>query len=201
MQRLIAAYITHGSRKGECRTVREFISEFRGLSGTAKQKAVLKATGLSQKPLTCLIDGERINQEAVERLLCSMKEQSKPVKPPMLGVIGKDHMRRRFEALGCEMESFAYKKVVDDTDGIPWVVETAFAWHPEATSRRLVTGVNWSPGIVNPFRTLGPIGTSLDTILTQQRVNNDEPVILVLHMACARVRYTDRGKSAVVVNS
>ena len=64
-----------------------------------------------------------------------------------------------------------------------------------------VTGVNWSPGIINPFRELGHFGQSLDTILSQQRADRDEPVILVLHMACPRVEYTDRGKSSVVVQS
>ena len=39
---LIAAYITNGGK-----TVREFVSEFRGLSGTGKQKAVLQDTGMS----------------------------------------------------------------------------------------------------------------------------------------------------------
>ena len=79
------------------------------------------------------------------------------------------------------------------------LVETAFGWCPEGESRRLVTGVNWSPGIINPFRELGHFGQSLDTILSQQRVDRDEPVILVLHMACPRVEYTDRGKSSVVI--
>ena len=97
------------------------------------------------------------------------------------------------------MESFQYKKVLGTTDGVPWVIETAFGWCPQAQSRRLVTGVNWSPGIINPFRELGEFGASLDTILSQQRADHDEPVILVLHMACPRVEYTDRGKSAVVV--
>ncbi len=64
-----------------------------------------------------------------------------------------------------------------------------------------MTGVNWSPGIINPFRELGRFGRSLDTILSQQRVDRDEPVILVLHMACPRVEYLDRGKSSVVVES
>jgi hypothetical protein len=99
------------------------------------------------------------------------------------------------------MESFDYRRVMDTTDGVPWIVETAFGWCPEAHSRRLVCGVNWSPGIVNPFRELGRFGESLDTILAQQRASRDEPVILVLHMACPRVEYTDRGKSAVVVRS
>jgi len=64
---------------------------------------------------------------------------------------------------------------------------------------RLITGVNWSPGIVNPFRALGPYHQSLDTVLSQQRADRDEPVIVLLHLACPRVEYTDRGKSAVVV--
>ena len=61
--------------------------------------------------------------------------------------------------------------------------------------------LNWSPGIINPFRELGSFGRSLDTILAQQRAGRDEPVILALHMVCPRVEYTDRGKSAVVVKS
>jgi hypothetical protein len=98
------------------------------------------------------------------------------------------------------MESFQYKRTGGCTDNIPWVIETAFGWCPEEGSRRrLVTGVNWSGSIVNPFRVLGRFGASLDTILSQQRADADEPVILVLHMACPRVEYLDRGKSSVVV--
>ena len=73
-------------------------------------------------------------------------------------------------------------------------------WCPQIDGRRMVTGVNWSPGIVNPFRQLGRCGDSLDTVLQQQRCGRDEPIILVLHMACPRVEYTDRGKSAVVIS-
>ena len=129
-----------------------------------------------------------------------MKVNSKPVKPAALGVIGKDHFRRRFEIIDCEMESFEYRKVTDTSDGVPWVVETAFGWVPEAEERRIVTGVNWSPGIVNPFRHL-KLGASLDTYLSRQRVDDDEPVIIVMHMACPRVEYLDRGKSSVVLQS
>lgn len=194
LERLIAGYIANGREI----TVRELVSEFRGLSGTAKQTAVLKTTGLSREPITCLVDGDRLDRALVERLLGAMKENSKPVKPPMLGVIGRDHFHKRFAAIGGEMESFDYRKVMDTTDGIPWVIETAFCWCPDLTERRLVTGVNWSPGIVNPFRELGTFGYSLDTVLSQQRADSDEPVIIALHMACPRAEYTDRGKSAVV---
>ena len=184
------------------RTVRELVSEFRGLSGTAKQKSVLGATSLAREPLTTLVNGSDLDRGAITRLLEAMKANSRPVKPTGLGTIGRDHFKRRFESFGCEMESFDYRRVMDTTDDVPWVVETAFGWYPESkVGRYLVTGVNWSPGIINPFRELGRFGQSLDTILSQQRAERDEPVILVLHMACPRVEYTDRGKSAVVVRS
>ena len=130
-----------------------------------------------------------------------MQENSKPVKPAALGIIGKDHFHSRFAGIdGFEPESFQYKRVTDTTDGVPWVIEAAFGWiDRDDASRRLVTGVNWSPGILNPFRELGQFGSSLDTVLSQQEADQDEPIILVLHMACARVEYTDRGKSAVVI--
>lgn len=201
LERLIAGYIAHDAAGVSQRTIREFVSEFRGLSGTAKQKAVLGMTGLSREPLSALVNGNGLDAGMVETLLAAMKQHSKPVKPGLLGNIGRDHFATRFAAAGCEMESFHYKCVMDVTDDIPWIVETAFGWCPEAEGRRLVTGVNWSPGIINPFRELGSYGKSLDTVLSQQRVDQDDPVILVLHMTCPRVEYTDRGKSAVVVRS
>jgi hypothetical protein len=42
-------------------------------------------------------------------------------------------------------------------------------------------------------------GESLDSVLERQRAGRDEPVVLALHLACPRVDYTDRGKSAVVI--
>jgi hypothetical protein len=199
LERLIAAYLAHDQDQGgRQRTAREFIAEFRGLSGTAKQKAVLDATGLSREPLSRLTgDGRNLNKEMVGKLLAAMQANSKPVKPKALGIIGEEHLRKRFEAAGCEMESFQYRKIEDD-DGLPSVVETAFGWCPDAPGRRLVTGVNWSAGIINPFRQLGAHGQSLDTVLSQQPAASEEPVILVLHQALPRARYTDRGKSAVV---
>ena len=130
-----------------------------------------------------------------------MRANSKPVKPQGLGIIGKDHLLARFGTIeGFEPESFQYRKVVEIEDGVPTVIETAFGWIDDFDmARRLVTGVNWSPGILNPFRELGSFGDSLDTVLTRMKSARDEPIILVLHCACPRVEYTDRGKSAVVV--
>jgi hypothetical protein len=182
--------------------VREFVSEFRGLARTAKQKAVLEATGLSRAPLSSLRNHTGVDADVVCRLLAAMQASSSPVKPDALGIISEAHFRTRVMEAWCDMDTFAYRRAVGITDGLPWVIETAFGCLQEGVARpyrRLATGVNWSPGIVNPFRQLGAHGASLDTVLTQQRASECEPIILVLHIAYPRVEYTDKGKSAVVI--
>jgi DNA topoisomerase VI subunit B len=205
LERLIAGYLKHDKTIGRDRTVRELVAEFRGLSGSAKQKAVLEATGLSRAPLSQLVKEQAIDREAVEAILTAMKAESRPVKPDMLGIIGKQHFEMRFAEAGYEMETFDYRREMAVDDGVPWVLESAFGYCPgteedehKHSGRHLITGINWSPGIINPFRTLGRFG-SLDSLLSEQYVRWNEPVIMVLHLACARVEYTDRGKSAVVL--
>jgi DNA topoisomerase VI subunit B len=198
--RLVAGYIAEDADKGTDRTVRAFLAEFGGLTGSANQKKVLDATGLARVNLSALRDGDDLNRKLTARLLGAMKAQTKPVKPDRLGVIGQQHLATRFKALGCEMKTFNCKKVLGETDGLPWVFETAFAWCPSlGNERRLITGVNWSPGIVNPFRQLGRLGEGMDGILKGRWAGPNEPVVLLLHVACPRVQYTDRGKSALVM--
>jgi DNA topoisomerase VI subunit B len=198
-ERLVAAYLAHDADSGRERTARAFVAQFRGLTASAKQKAVLDATGLARAGLSALRNGDGLDRGRVAALLDAMRKHSKPVKPLQLGVIGRDHLAARCKRLGCAMESFQYKRVVGETDGLPWMAESAFAWRPDAEARRLITGVNWSPGIVNPFRQLGRWGQSLDSVLEQQQAGREEPVVVLLHLACPRVSYTDRGKSAVVI--
>jgi hypothetical protein len=184
------------------RTVREFISEFRGLSGTAKQKTVLDAVAASRISLAEFFgNGDHVDTDAVAKLLAAMQEHSRPIKPKDLGPIGKDHLLARFEAAGVAPESFDYRKAELEHDGVPYLIEFAFGYCPEGTDgRRIVTGVNWSASVgTNPFRNLGAGGESLDSILAQQRAGRDEPIVTVLHLACPRVEYLDRGKSSIVV--
>jgi DNA topoisomerase VI subunit B len=201
LERLVAAYIARDADNGRERTVRELVAEFRGLSSTAKQKTIAAVTGMPRARLSDLWDGVELDTVAIETLLKAMKAESRPVKAADLGVIGREHLAQRLAGMGCVMESFDYRKKDGIQDGVPWVIETAFGWLGDdaAAVRTLVTGVNWSPGIVNPFRELGRFGQSLDAVLEQQRAGRREPLVLVLHMACPRVEYTDRGKSAVVI--
>jgi DNA topoisomerase VI subunit B len=198
--RLLCAQIAHDADSGRERTVREFVSQFDGLTATAKQKALLEQLGLHRVGLSVLRNGEGLDHGKATALLAAMRAQTRPVKPAALGVIGKEHLTRRFQGLGCEMGTCDYRKVTADGGGMPEVMETAFAMRNDADAgRRLISGVNWSPGIINPFRQLGRGGESLDTILEQQRAGPGEPVVVLLHLTCPRPSYTDRGKSAVVL--
>jgi hypothetical protein len=202
LRRLMGAYIGRDQDRGrEPRTVREFVSEFRGLSGSAKQKLVLDKVGASGLLLPAFFgDSSTVNNRGIAKLLAAMRQQSKPVKPENLGLIGKDHFAERFAAAGADPRTFKYRRALGESDGLPDVIETAFAWCPDGeNSRRIITGVNWSVAVSNPFRSLGAYGESLDSILTEQRCGSAEPIIFVLHLARPRVTFTDHGKTTLAI--
>jgi hypothetical protein len=201
LRRCMAAHIAH---RGDI-TVRELVSEFRGLTGTAKQKQVLAETGASHVSLHRFFGEQKANTKNIARLLAALKKHSKPVQPAVLGIIGKEHFFRLMGVAGGDPKTFTYRCIAGETDGIPRVVEFAFGVHRDGfsasrgPSRKVITGVNWSPGIDNPFRKLGRSGKSLDGLLAEVRANTSQPVIAALHVACPRVAYLDRGKSTIVV--
>ena len=86
---------------------------------------------------------------------------------------------------------------VDEETGLPFVVETAFGVRSDDDGLRLVTGINWAPTLVDPFRDLNKYGLSLGRLLGQLHISRDDPVTFVLHLACPHLNYTDRGKSSL----
>jgi DNA topoisomerase VI subunit B len=200
LRRLMGAYIALDQDHGrDPRTVREFIAEFRGLSGTAKQRLILEEASASRLSLPEFFGNG--NDGRMAKLLAAMQRQSRAVKPKEIGLIGKDHLAAKFKAAGADLETFRYRHILGETDGVPHVIETAFGWRPDgANERRIITGVNWSPAIGNPFRSLGSYGESLDSILAEQRSGRDEPIVFVLHLARPRMEYTDHGKTAIAID-
>jgi len=198
--RLMAAYVAKElDSKREPRTVREFVSEFRGLSGSLKQKSVLEEVDASRLSLRAFFgDG---NHRHAAKLLAAMQKHTRPVAPKDLGRIGEDHLRARFVDAGADPKTFKYSREFVVEEGLPMVVEMAFGFCPKGDEREIVTGVNWSPAINNPFRKLGPYGESLDTYLAQQRASlHNEPITLLIHLASPRVDFTDRGKTAIALH-
>lgn len=199
MRNLIAAYVAAEEYGAPARTVREFIAEFRGLSATAKQKAILERLNLAGVYLHDLVKGGDIDRVIVSTLLAAMRAQSKPIKPVQLGVIGEDHIKTWLEKRGAQLRTFQYKRIadLDDKTGLPFVVEIAFAVRGDRKPREIVTGINWAPTLANPFRQLAGYGVGLDGLLNELHINAGDPVTFVLHLACPHLPYTDRGKSSL----
>jgi DNA topoisomerase VI subunit B len=203
LERIIAAYIAHDQDHGTTRSVREFVREFRGLTGSVKQKRVLDETGLARVPLSDLANGDGLRRDVTTQLLESMQTHTQVVKATQLGVIGRDHLAERFEDMECDMDSFAYKRLSQMDNGVPMVIESAFAWKgPDSEDRRrMITGVTWSASIENPFRSLGnAYGDGLAALLAQRYAGPTDPIVVFVHVSCPRVRYRDRGKTSVILN-
>jgi DNA topoisomerase VI subunit B len=206
LQRYLAAHVARDSDLKRHRTVREFIAEFRGLSGTAVQRKILAEVGCSHQSLEQFFGVDQVNRSGIAKLLASMRKYSKPVVPKHLGVIGAAHFKQRFLAAGGNAETFKYEQRKGITnDGIPYVVEVAFGLHQSSltqgpsVSRKFITGANWSAGINNPFRAFGSTGEGLENTLAKVRANASQPVICALHLASAYIQYADRGKSSIIL--
>jgi DNA topoisomerase VI subunit B len=207
LQRYLAAHVARARDLGRRRTVREFIAEFRGLSGTAVQRKILTEVGCSHQSLAQFFGADQVNRVGVAKLLAAMKRHSKPVNPARLGIIGAEHLKQRFLAAGGNPDTFKYqqRKGVSG-DGIPYVVEFAFGLHQSGlaqsgarVSRKFVTGANFSAAIGNPFRRFGSTGEGLDSTLAKVRANATAPVICALHLASAYIQFADRGKSSIIL--
>jgi len=179
----------------------DFVGEFRGLARTQTQKAVCDAVGASRWSLDQFF-GNGTDLHRTGKLLDEMKRHSNAILPKALGAIGQEHLAANFESFGVDLRSFEYKTAAFNCDGIPYLVEAAFGYRADVTAkdfvkRRIITGINWSVAIGDPFRKLGPDDESLGEILTDQRAGEEEPIVFALHVACPRINYLDRGKSSV----
>jgi hypothetical protein len=205
LQRYLAAHVARDRDLKRQRTVREFISEFRGLSGTAVQRKVLEEVGCSHVSLAAFFGVEKVNRAGIAKLLASMRKHTRPVAPKHLGIIGEDHFKTRFLAAGGNADTFRYEQRKGFDGDIPYVVEFAFGLHQSgldasgAVPRKIMTGANWSAAISNPFRSFGTTGEGLESTLAKVRANAREPVICALHLAHARVQFADRGKSSIIL--
>ncbi|HEX7602273.1 MAG TPA: hypothetical protein VF316_11735 [Polyangiaceae bacterium] len=208
MERLIGAYINDERENGGAsRTVAAFLAEFDGLKRSAKQAAVIERAGLKRTQLSDLASGGTMRSVLIDKLLAAMKEMTKPVNPSRLGQIGRAHFEKRLREFGCKPESIVYKAIKRIAGGVPSVVESAFGVGESALApldtgerRRIHPGVNWSPGIKNPFRAFGATGEGLEGLLERLFVGAREPVVFALHLASPRVQYSDRGKSSIVMS-
>ena len=136
--RLISAMINADRRRGRVRTVRELIAQFRGLSGTAKQKVILTQLGLARATLEDLVGADgALAHDRLDRLLRVMCAESKPPKAEALGIIGKDHFVARLPVGDLGRASFEYRKRIDPDPSSPRIAEIGFAFDEDKLWSRL----------------------------------------------------------------
>ena len=131
LQRYLAAHVARDRDLGQRRTVREFIAEFRGLSGTAVQRKILTEVGCSHQSLAQLLR-RRPGQSRRRRQAAGGDEAATASRsrPSISASSAPSISKQRFLAAGGNVDTFKYqcRKGVTD-DGIPYVVEFAFGLH------------------------------------------------------------------------
>ena len=190
---LIAAYITkeRASARANAKTVREFVSEFRGLSATAKQKDV--SAPWTGKHLAEFVTAGDLDPEFVRDLLARMQAGSKAPPPLTLGLVGKEHLTRWMVSHGVSAESIRYIRKVG-VDGLPYALEVAFGVNDDSDSvRRIVTGLNWSPVVG------GDPDPTLRSAVASARFDAHDPVTLLVHISRPRFAFADRGKTRLAL--
>jgi hypothetical protein len=185
-------------------TVREFIAQFRGMSATDRQKHILRELRAAHMSLQEFFGSEaQVNHERMKKLLGLVQKHTRPVRPELLGVIGEEHLRRLMTGVGGELKGFKYfASPGRDADGVPYMVEIAtcpykrWVTGKEAPERKLITGINFSATLENPFSTFRGM-EGMEEILTELRAGKYAPVIVSVHYASPHIEYLDRGKSRI----
>ena len=195
----------NGQRSRKKITVREFAAQFRGMSATEKQKQVLGELGVAHMSLARFFGSDtHVNHERMKKLLTLLQKHTRPVRPELLGVVGEDHLHKICVELDGEDKSFKYfASPGQDAAGVPYVVEIATcafkAWvagKQQSHGRVLITGVNFSATLANPFHSLRGM-QGVEGILVDLRAGPDAPVVVVVHYASPHIEYLDRGKSRI----
>lgn len=192
----LIAYVISAERGngGSC-TVRDFVRTFNGLKGTANAKKVSDAAGLANARLEDLIVDQNLDIEKIRALRRAMQDIARPVKPAKLGVIGKQCLTEHLvQVREVDADRVRYRSKKGECDGRPFVVEAAFAVRSDCEhEREVVTGINWSPTLTNPF------DVDLWNPLDKAFVDAGDPVVVLVHLATPRVVFTDRGKASARV--
>jgi hypothetical protein len=203
LRALVFSHIAAAQRAGAPGlTLYEFIRQFRGLSGTAKAKAVA-----ADLPGVRRLTDFAGDEAAVDLLLAAMQREARPPRADVLGQVGPDHLRTCFAAwYGVRPDRFWYHRVRSEADGLPYVVEAAVAEteHPGD----VFCGINFSPTFTDPLAQTflqsekvsgyGVLGFLEEAhVLSTDRWGNAPrlPVAAVLHITCPELGFLDRGKT------
>jgi hypothetical protein len=189
---LVAALVGEERNGGERYSVRQFLGQFRGLTHVQKQKSVFEAADLPGANLADFVAGNRVDKKAIASLLQAMTAATQTLKSEDLGVLGKEHLKNCLvKNLGCLRDNqLRYcKRTSAKGAALPFVLEVAYGLKCEKRPAYApVFGVNWSPSLREPFEELADH-------LSENRVQEGDPVAILVHLALPWTQPTDYGKS------
>jgi hypothetical protein len=184
------------------------VRQFKGLSATAKAKAVCDAF----PHVKTLSDFENEHSSSVGSLFEGMKYHSEAPSHATLGTVGREHFEQRFEEYyGRRLKRFDYKKITGNLQtGMPYVVEFAIAELDKyANPGELFMAVNYSPTFGDPlgdlrFRADGISADGIEDFLEDGFVhpeygNADDPeppnTAVAVHIITPAPLFLDQGKT------
>jgi len=175
-------------------TLRDFCACFDGLKGTKVRKRVLEECELQGLSIEDACTDDETARSVSRRLLAAMRSNSRVPKPQALGVIGKAHMSETLAAYGVNKDAVAYGKVATfDEQRVPYIVEVAFGVRRERR-RKMIFVLNHSVVFQVP-------ADNISLGLTACRVDEDDPVVLLVAATYPKFGFTSQGKNSLTMTS
>lgn len=197
LERLAGACIAKDRETETDRTLSDFLRIFAGMSRSDARAKVLEETSLARAKLAAALVAENgdLDRAKCEQLLRAIQRHGATTPVKSLGCIGRPHVGAIFERIGTG--DIKYKKSVGDRDGLPFVVEAAFAERTDGIGEPIIiTGCNFSPA-VDPDR---HVVSMLAGLLERQKIaDNDASVVMLLHVTLVAPVFTDTGKGTLHV--
>jgi hypothetical protein len=191
-ERLLGAMIAKDRQHNTERPLRDFLRRFAGLKRSDTLKAVADETGLTRCNLSALLNCNGLDQGKTVPLLAALQKHGKNPPPQKLGAIGRPHIEHIFTELGGDGDT-RYKRIVGTVGNLPFVVEAAFTETPLESERIVISGVNFSPAVARH-----PV-TDLGSLLSDQMIDRNSGVAVLLHVAMPAPDYLDPAKSVLNV--
>ena len=198
-KKLIAAHIALSRDGGRDYTIREFVSQFRGLSSTQRQKRITDHLYNSIKRLSDLVADGKLNETLINFLLSEMQKESKPVPPEMLGIIGQAHFEQRYWEEGATIKYHCIK----NKGPVPFVVEAAFGYNSNLDSPVISFGLNFSPTFFDPFANMSlsggkdKSGWGVKGLARSFYLKDHDKAWLTVHVTHPALLFSDKGKSHI----
>lgn len=169
-------------------SVNQFLGQFNGLKQSGKQKALCDATGINSK------DGIEVvlrNDHFIRDMLSHMKENSRQIKPNVLGGLSPEHVCKQW----CDNSFQIHHKKANGytTKDRPFVLDVFFQHVPSHPSSRVIA-------LNNSVLLNGDI-KMLDWILDDIFVDWDDPVWILIHVSTPYVEFHSKGKNSISFDS